>query len=235
MQYDLQSNQFSEYIKALHDIRDALDDHRQLDIDQAMFEYICAPFELYKFGLHQDILDQFLTTLKVLMKYESAISTKDMKGVVQYLNGFRKGKYDASGFIVVMSSLEMAVYASLDKILKNNSKLFLAEDIKIFQSTQKLLKSMEGACHVAYDILRHIGNEHLEVLRLIIYPLEPVHKRFILRALDVFKGDLKVIDFYKDYIQFFKDLKMKAVSSYAQRECDRMIEEAEGYLKTVTG
>ena len=232
----LKSNRLDEYLQALGLLRSALDAGMEIEIDQESFQYICAIYELYKFN-HTDLRALQAEVMDLLVKHQERILSEyelalDANGLGTYTLGHMEGRYDPSGFFLVMGSLEIGALVCANNIVEALGADY-PEDAEVFRRYSGMLESIEGGCHTAYWILRHIANRHLEVLKVIFYPLEPVFKSYILHALDEFVGDPGVIDFYKAYIQDLEKISYQLDEEEDRQECEALINEAREYLERV--
>jgi hypothetical protein len=239
----LTSNQFKAYLQALKEIRKKLDKGEKLNIDDQLFEHICKIYFFYKTGPYDDLsklqkefMDILYKRTEYFTKYikDKTISRDTLTGPGTYTEGCLVGQYDESGFQLSFGnySLEICASAEIKKLVKILEKDF-PEDAELFREYANLLKSIEGAYHTVYWILRHIANQHIKKLKVILLLSEPIFKSYILHAMDAFVGDPGIINLYKEYIALFAKIKAKSDKAHTIKECDALIAEAQKYLSTV--
>ena len=194
----LKSSNFSEFYTALKTIRS--DSKLLAAIDEENIKCICRAFELYRHG-YEDIKAIKKEALEIINRHmaEEHIQDKSLlRGIKRYAAGYLRHEYDSSGFIYVAGSIKIAAKIDLDKILE----LLQADDPqdaeKLLQY-KKFLRNMESSSHVAYHVLREVGNKFTAYLSTIIHQLAPTSQDTVLHALENFPGDKKVIAFYEEY------------------------------------
>ncbi len=227
----LKSESFKEYVDTLNTIRDSLDEAKDVEIETEDFRQICGIYHLYTWK-HKDIIEVQENIMDLLMKHKERIDVDSIAALGTYTLGYLDGKYDPSGFRYLFASCEMGALVECEKIEEILRQDF-PEDADVFKKYRDILETIEGACHIAYWILRKIANQHLKTLYYITLQIEPIFKSYVLHALDEFVGDEKVIKFYNDYIKFFEKIKNNSDKEEVHKECDALIKEANEYLEKV--
>ena len=227
----LQSDSFKEYLNELVSIREKLDNEEKINMDIEDFQCICGVYHLYTWT-HSDITILQKNIMDLLVKHKDRIDKSTIQGIGTYTLGYLESKYDPSGYFFLSCSLEIA--ASIDaKNIAKSLKPDFPKDAQVFIEYELLLKSIEGAYHTIYWILREIANKYLDTLYPITLIIEPIFKSFVLHSLDAFENDKKVIKFYKDYIEFFEKVKNDSDNEQVHKECIVLIGEAKEYLSHI--
>ena len=219
---------FTDYLKALEELRSALDQDQDLEgLNDGDLFYLLRP---YCWFLHdpgfQDIYDICNEAVEVYQKYQKDLMEKSDELIgnefvavntflISYLDHER---YDTSEWKILFASAEVATATTADKYaqkLKAIDKAAAESSLKL----AALLRSIEGSKHVAYCCLRAMGDQCLGLLQTLIHKFPSDNQNYILHALDAFPGNQEVVDFYTDFI--------------AQKRQEYLKEEAEKYLKQV--
>lgn len=188
----LYENNFLAYAKGLSSLKAG----DCADIDDSELTIIMRVFYWYVHEAgFQDIYDQCFHVMQVLKKCEENgkfdKSDYDFQTVMRFNVEFVvNGNYFGSASNMVYSLNNMK-----DTIKANVSE----EEYQGVEKCLGIFHTMEDTEHKCYYLLREIiREEHFDSLFSFVKTFAPEHQDWILHALDSFKGNQKVIDFYND-------------------------------------
>lgn len=210
MHEKLKTQIFSEYQKALDEVRKEVEDGK-LDVDQDDFENIIKIYEWYKYDF-SDIKDLTNKVKDIVEKNTSKMNEAEKKqyeGLIKYLKETLHHHYDGSGFPISMGNLETSALAALDKLIANMDKSY-KDQLQTLDDYKKLLKRIEGCYHLSYRILKKIGNKYLDRISSFISSVPDTMQSYILHSLEEFKKDPNVADFFNSYLKKISHLKEEA-------------------------
>lgn len=153
----------------------------------------------------QDLADACSAALLRLNLHRQELSASevdaDFVGLGLFLASFlEEGNVDARGFRVVMGSAELAAATSATALASYFERAGKESTAAMFVHLAAMLEKLHGAKHTAYGCIREVGDRFLDRLGL-IHTLHPEDQRFILHALDGFRGNDAVDRFYADFIR----------------------------------
>lgn len=214
----LYTNDFKLYIQTLQQLRTTLKESNNLSevvnqITEEDFFYMLRP---YYWFMHnpgfQDIYDTFDKALLALENHKDFFENhKDsflkedfmnvaVFGAVYLEKGTMQPSYWKSFFRA--ASIEICASIKAGELAEKFKELNATqEDIDALYNLKNLLSQISGSKHVSYKCLRSIGVYFLPALKKYIIAFTGDDQSFILHALDEFKGNNDVIEFYKEYIE----------------------------------
>jgi hypothetical protein len=204
----LKSSKFDEYLSTLQDFKRNIEEVCEDDVICMMRVYYWHDID----SGFQDIYDHCVDVMKALSTVRLDIDESDFDTLGKYLSVYvLKGDYWGSE-----AAASLATQSIIEKLKQVGTK---SKEIPVFQEFLRIIKKLEEAQYLCYDILSKIADKHLDTVYDLTVTLAPVYQSFIIHSLEVFEKNPDVIKFYERYISETENKELK--------------EEAEKYLARV--
>jgi hypothetical protein len=210
----LQSSNFIEYKKQLQSMS-------SVDLSVSEFYLMLRPYYWYVFEPgFQDIYDLCSESYEIIRKYKTGLKEElMMSGIERALAAYTEEEiYDSEGWRFLYGGIETAISSDARKISNKLKELNRGKESETLKKLSEIMKEIESAKHITCRRLRSCGKDFLKQLDL-IHTFPPYDQSFILHALDEFKGNEDVKNFYKEFIN--------------KTKYDNLKKDAEKYIQTI--